>query len=376
MAGERIILMYISEVSGHHSATIAIEKAVKSLSPDAETLNINAFKYTNPISEKVINRIYLGVIKRTPKVWDYLYDNPKVAKRLAKIKDAVHRFNSPKLKNLFDRFHPDAVVCAQAFPCGMVADYKKTYNSGLPLLAVLTDYIPHSYWVYDKVDYYITPSAEVAERLVKKGVQAHKIKPLGIPFDHKFNAPFDKTKVMQKLKIDPGLKTLLIMGGGQGLGPLKSILRSLKKIKKEFQVIVVAGSNKKLYNSLKKKIKRYKKKLLVFGYVDNINELMGISDILITKPGGITTAEALSKKIPMVIIRPIPGQETSNTAYLTAKEAAIKVDKAKEIGPVIDELLGNPEKLRRLAEHAGRIAKPDASMDIAKLVLEFCRRNA
>ena len=166
------------------------------------------------------------------------------------------------------------------------------------------------------------------------------------------------------------------MGGGQGLGPLKSILRSLKKIKKEFQVIVVAGSNKKLYNSLKKKIKRYKKKLLVFGYVDNINELMGVSDILITKPGGITTAEALSKKIPMVIIRPIPGQETSNTAYLTAKEAAIKVDKAKEIGPVIDELLGNPEKLRRLAEHSGRIAKPDSSMDIAKLVLELCRRNA
>ncbi len=366
--------MYISEVSGHHSATIAIEKAIKSLSPGAETLNINAFKYTNPISEKVINRIYMGVIKNTPQVWDYLYDNPRVVARLAKIKDAVHRFNSPKLKNLFDRFQPDAVLCAQAFPCGMVADYKKAYGSNLPLVAVLTDYIPHSYWVYDQVDYYIAPSEEVAERLAKKGVPAHKIKPLGIPFDHKFNIPFDKTKVLQKLKLDPGIKTVLIMGGGQGLGPLKTVLRHLKKIKKEFQLIVVAGSNKKLYNSLKRKIKHYKKKLLVFGYVDNINELMGVSDILITKPGGITTAEALTKKIPMVIIRPIPGQEASNTAYLTAREAAIKVDKMKSIGPVIEGLLEDAEKLKRLAENTGRIAKPDASLDIAKLLLNLCHK--
>jgi processive 1,2-diacylglycerol beta-glucosyltransferase len=375
MPGERIILMYISEVSGHHSATIAIEKAVKSLSPAAETLNINAFKYTNPISEKVINRIYMSVIKNAPQVWDYLYDNPKVAKRLSKIKDAVHKFNSPKLKNLFDRFKPDAVLCAQAFPCGMVADYKKDYGSGLPLLAVLTDYIPHSYWVYDNVDYYITPSEEVAERLVKKGVPAHKIRPLGIPFDHRFNIPFNKTKVMQKLKLDPEIKTVLIMGGGQGLGPVKSALRQLKKLKREFQVIVVAGSNKKLYNSLKRKIKRYNKKLLVFGYVDNINELMGVSDILISKPGGITTAEALSKKIPLVIIRPIPGQEASNTAYLTLKEAAIKVDEVKNIGLVIEELLENPEKLKRLSEHAARIAKPNAAMDIAKLLLGLCHKN-
>lgn len=367
--------MYISEVSGHHSATIAIERAVKSLSPTAETLNINAFKYTNPISEKVINRIYMSVIKNAPQVWDYLYDNPKVAKRLAKIKDAVHKFNSPKLKNLFDRFKPDAVLCAQAFPCGMVADYKKDYGSSLPLLAVLTDYIPHSYWVYDNVDYYITPSEEVAERLVKKGVPAHKIRPLGIPFDHRFNSPFNKTKVMQKLKLDPGIKTVLIMGGGQGLGPVKSALRQLKKLKREFQVIVVAGSNKKLYNSLKRKIKRYNKKLLVFGYVDNINELMGVSDILISKPGGITTAEALSKKIPLVIVRPIPGQEASNTAYLTLKEAAIKVDEVKNIGVVIEELLENPEKLKRLSEHAARIAKPNAAMDIAKLLLGLCHKN-
>ncbi|MFH0913259.1 MAG: hypothetical protein V1884_03130, partial [Candidatus Omnitrophota bacterium] len=138
---KRIILMYISEVSGHHSAAVAIEKAIKVLEPGIEVLNIDAFKYTNPVSEKIVNSLYMAVIKRTPKIWDYLYDNPKVAERLEKIKATVHKFNSPKLKNLFDKFNPDAVLCTQAFPCGMVADYKKTYNSTIPLVAVLTDYV-------------------------------------------------------------------------------------------------------------------------------------------------------------------------------------------------------------------------------------------
>ena len=187
MHSKRIILMYISEVSGHRSATMAIEKEIKQLHPNAEILNINAFNYTNPISEKVINRIYMEVIKRTPKIWDYLYDNPSVVRGLENIKQHVHKSNSPKLKKLFDKFKPDLVVCTQAFPCGMVADFKKTYGVALPLVAVLTDYIPHSYWVYDEVDYYITPSEEVSERLEKKGVKHLKIKPYGIPFDSKFN---------------------------------------------------------------------------------------------------------------------------------------------------------------------------------------------
>lgn len=375
MSLERIILMYISEVSGHHSATLAIEKAIKILSPNAEVLNINAFNYTNPISEKIVNRIYMGVIQKTPRVWDYLYDNPGILKKIEKLKQAVHKFNSPKLKTLFDKFNPDVIACAQAFPCGMVADFKKTYASNIPLVAVLTDYIPHSYWIYDTINYYITPSEEVARRLIKKGVVSDKIRAYGIPIDPKFSEYIDKNEAMQKLKLEPGLPAILIMGGGHGLGPIKTIIKRLDKVKKEFQVIVVAGINKKIYNFLKRKKAEFSKRLLLFRYVDNINELMGICDIIITKPGGITTAEALAKKIPMIIVRPLPGQELSNTAYLTEKHAAIKIGKLKALPLVIEDLLDNQNKLRHLSESAGRISKPNASLDIARLLLGLCRRN-
>ncbi|MFH1269672.1 MAG: glycosyltransferase [Candidatus Omnitrophota bacterium] len=368
---KRIILMYISEISGHHSATIAIERALKILRPDTEILNINTFNYTNPISEKVVNSLYMAVIKRTPKIWDYLYDNPAVVKKLESIKKTIHKFNSPKLKNLFDKYRPDAVVCTQAFPCGMVADFKKTYNSDLDLVAVLTDYIPHSYWVYDTINYYITPSDEVSQRLIKKGVPAHKIKPLGIPFDPRFNNSVSNGEVMRKLGLNQGLPVLLIMGGGQGLGPIKTLVRSLEKVKSGCQELIVVGNNKKLYKSLKNRIKKYKKNILLFEYVDNINELMSISDIIITKPGGVTTSEALAKKVPMIIVKPIPGQEESNTAYLIKEGAAVKLDKPKEINLIVDSLLADRNKLKSLSEAGSRIGKPNASIDIARFLLNL-----
>lgn len=363
--------MYISEVSGHHSATIAIEKALKAAQPDTEILNINAFNYTNPISEKIINRLYLGVIKMTPQIWDYLYDNPRVVKRIEKLKESIHKFNSPKLKHLFDDFKPDAVLCTQAFPCGMCADYKKTYRSDLKLIAVLTDYVPHSYWVYDAVDYYITPSEDVSLRLVRKGVTADKIRPFGIPFDPGFNELSERSRIFQKLKLDASIPTVLIMGGGQGLGPIKTIVKSLEKVRRPIQEIIVTGTNKKLFNSLKRKVKKYKNKIMLYGYANNINELMDIAVIIVTKPGGVTTAEVLAKRIPMIIVKPIPGQEANNTAYLTQKGAAIKVDEPKEINLVIEDLLSQPAKINRIRESAGIISKPNASLDIARLLLNL-----
>jgi processive 1,2-diacylglycerol beta-glucosyltransferase len=350
---------------------MAIEKALKIISPQTEILSINAFNYTNPITEKIINKIYMGVIQKAPQVWDYLYDNPAILKKIKKIKETVNKFNAPKFKGLFDKFQPDVVACTQAFPCGMVADFKKNYGSKLKLIAVLTDYVPHSYWIYDAVDYYIAPSEEVKIRLVKKGVAPEKIKSLGIPFDSKFNQNIKRNEISEKLKLNSNLPTVLIMGGGHGLGPMKIIIKSLERVKIELQEIIITGANKKLYNSLKEKVKKYKKKILVFGYADNINELMGISDIIITKPGGITTAEALTKRLPMIIVDPIPGQEANNARYLTEKGAAIQIDAPGEVYLTIEDLLKDSVKLMRMREAAERISKPNSSLDIAKLILSI-----
>ncbi len=362
--------MYISEVSGHRNAAMAIERALGILKPDIDTLNINAFNYTNPIAEKITNSIYMGIIKIAPQIWDYLYDNPKVLKKVERTKSNIHKANSPKLKRLFDRYRPDVVVCTQAFPCGMVADYKKAYSSSVPLIAVLTDYIPHAYWIYDAVDYYIVPTEDIATILIKRGVPFTKVKPLGIPFSPKFDQERPKEELLNNYNLKNGIPTILIMGGGQGLGPIKEIVKSLERVKGEIQEIVVTGTNSRLYNVLKRKMRRYKKKILLFGYTHRINELMDLADIVISKPGGITTAEALSKSKPMIIIRPLPGQEANNTVYLTSVGAAIKVDNPKEAYLAVDELIRNPDKLSKLRESVKKIAKPKASINIAEFILK------
>jgi processive 1,2-diacylglycerol beta-glucosyltransferase len=208
-------------------------------------------------------------------------------------------------------------------------------------------------------------------RLARKGVSSEKIRALGIPFDPKFNELQDKGKIMQKLKLKTEIPTVLIMGGGHGLGPIHAIIDSLDKMDRPLQMIVVAGANKKLYDSLKDKATGLRKETVLFGYATNVHELMSVSDCIITKPGGITCSEVLAKRIPMIIVNPLPGQEANNTAYLTEKCAAIKIDDPKEINLLIDDLFEHPEKLMRMREAEAAISKPHSSMDIARLLLEL-----
>jgi processive 1,2-diacylglycerol beta-glucosyltransferase len=372
MAEKRILLMYISEVSGHHQATKAIEDALRILDPQVNILNINGFGYTNPLSEKIVNSLYMGIIKRAPFIWNYLYDNPKIIKSTQRYKSFLHSLNSPKLKDLYDEFRPQVIACSQAFPCGMVADFKKTYNIDVRLVGIVTDYTAHSFWIYPTVDFYVVPDDTVKERLIEKGVSPKCIKVFGIPISPKFNENPNKEEILKKLGLDSSSPVILIMGGGQGLGPIKRIIKYLDRVKNDIQIVVITGKNKKLLRDLEKRKPFYKKKLVVLGFIDNVHEVMAISDLLITKPGGITTAEALTKGLPMIIVKPIPGQEFSNTSYLVKNGTAIKIEKEKEILPLIERLLMNPKIIRDMRAKALEIARPNSSFDIARLLLSLC----
>lgn len=366
----RVLLMYITKVSGHRQATLAIQKSLKQLNPTIEAPTINGFGFTYPILEKVVNRAYMSVIKRTPKVWDYIYDNPKIVKNSQSIKNFLHKTSYEKLEKLFKRHKPDVVVCTQAFPCGMVAQYKQSHNLKITVIGVLTDFSPHSFWINDGVDYYVVPSIEAKERFIKKGVSSDAIKVYGIPMRAKFSTQLDKKPIADKLGLDLSVPTIVVMGGGQGLGPIKAIVKSLIKVKMEFQLIVLTGVNKKIISSLKRYTKKSDKKILIFEFANNVDELMELASVIITKPGGITTAECLAKGLPMIIVDPIPGQEMRNTDFLIKKGVGIRIDDTSDIGEEVELLLKSPERLAAMSKAAYENSKPYAALDIAKLILE------
>lgn len=368
---KNVLLMYISENSGHYCASLAIEKALKTANPDINTLNINAANYTNPIMEKIINRTYMGIIKRRPEVWEYLYDNPKIVKNTQLLRELIHKFNSKKLMNLLEDFFPKVICCTQAFPCGLVSDYKKTYGLPATLIGVLTDYMPHSYWIYDNVDYYVVPTEDAKARLIEDGIPEEKIKMFGIPINLNFSIDMDKEIIFKKFNIDWQLPVILLMGGSQGLGPIVELTHSLDRLKTEFQLIIVCGRNSKLKRSLEKRKGRFKKKILILEYVDNINELMSIASLIITKPGGLTTAEALSKNLPMLLVNPIPGQEENNTKFLLKAGVAIRAKQEEDIPILVTELLCSKNKLNQMREQAKGLGKPSSTIDLVSFILHL-----
>lgn len=365
-----ILLMYITRVSGHRQATLALQQTLKSLYPDIKAPSVNGFGYTYPILEKIIHQTYMSVIKSTPKVWDYLYDNPKVFKNSKSLQKFLHRTSHDKIGRLLKRHKPDAVVCTQAFPCGMVADYKKVHNlTNLKLIGVLTDFAPHSYWINDGIDYYVVPSEDSKARFVAKGIDPNKIKVYGIPLRPDFRKTPDKKEVCARLGLNEHVPTILIMGGGQGLGPIKKIVKSLIELNRPLQMIVLAGTNKKVVEKIQKLSRKTNKKILVYEFANNVDELMEVSTMIITKPGGMTTAESLAKGLPMVIVNPIPGQEMRNTDFLLQHGVAIRVEDADSVGDEIELLLRSPQHLSAMRQNALKYSKPNAAVDIARLIL-------
>ena len=368
---KRVLLLYITNLSGHHRAAMAVEKGLKYVAPDLDVRSVNSFNYTNPILEKIINRTYMGIIKRTPEVWEYLYDNPGIVRNTQRLKDMMHRYNSAKMKALIDEFKPDVIACTQAFPCGMVADYKTTFKSTIPLVGVLTDFYPHSYWIYEAVDAYAVASEEAKQRLVDHGIPADKIRVLGIPIDLVFREQVGRDHVLAQLGLENNITTILVMGGSTGLGPIKKIVLALERIKSHIQIIVVTGKNIKLYNYLKRNEARFRHRIATIGYATNVYELMAAADAIVTKPGGLTTSEALAKGLALIIINPIPGQEAKNTDYLLRKQAAIKARNEDEVALMVESLCSMPFKLDAMKKAAHDLGRPDAAINIANMMLEL-----
>jgi len=369
LAAKKVLLLYITVLSGHHHAAVAVEKAIGILSPETVVKTINCFNYTNPILEKIIVRTYSGIIKRTPEVWEYLYDNPKLVKKTQRFKDLIHRYNSSKMKSLIGEFEPDVIVCTQAFPCGMVADYKTSFNRDIPLVGILTDFHPHSYWIYEAVDRYVVASELTKAKLVENGIEPERICVLGIPIDLGFNARPETDKLFKNLRLVKGPKTVLIMGGSRGIGPIRRMVMALDRTDSDVQIIVVSGQNAKLYSYFAAKSRRFKKKVVVTKYAENINELMSISDMIITKPGGLTVSEALAKGLPIVIINPIPGQEAKNTQFLTQHRVALRAKNESDLAILVDRLCRMPSKLRAMKKASAILGRPGSALDTARMVL-------
>jgi len=368
---KKILIFHISEFGGHSKAAENLREALTYRDPSLEISNFNGLRYFYPRGEKIVDFLYLNIIKHVPQLWGRAYDRKGIVKSLAPYRKIINRIAFRKLNSLVKKTSPDCFIATQAFPSGVIADFKARTGSKIPLVSVVTDYHPHRFWVHPCVDRYVVNCEEAKQVLIEEGIEERKIRSLGIPISVKFLTSYPKEEISNQMGFSKELDSVLIMGGGLGLGPMEQIAQELDSLEQNFQIIVVCGRNKLLYDWFCRNKNKFKKPIFIFDYIEYIHKIMDFSDIIITKGGGITISEALAKGSCIIITNPIPGQEERNVEYLLKNNAVLKVDRPSELKDTIVSLLQDKRKMYSLKERAKEISRIDSSLRIVDLIFEL-----
>lgn len=357
---KKLLVLSAPMGAGHIKAAEALcETYKKKIGGEAE--HVDFLSYLNPTFSQLAEKGYYLITKHTPVVYKLVYKNTD---KPSSIKTIGNFLNIKKYRKLIEKHRPDIIVSTHFLPAMVVSWMYKRFpiTNGV----VVTDYVSHSMWTYPNNGKFFVASKEMIPELEKMGVNKEKICVSGIPVRPNFLKSFNVSKLKSKLGLDLEKPVLLVMSGGNAIGPFVEILESLSKVKGEFQTLVITGRNAKMRDELKKQFKSLKLKGKVLGFIKNIEEYMAVSDLLISKAGGLTIAEALTIGLPMLIIRPTPGQEDGNTEFLTKAGAAVYIKDVTEINLTVDDLLKNPKKIVKMAQNAKKLAKPMAAEEILK----------
>lgn len=346
---------------GHEKAAKALEKVIVSSNSSHNVKVVSLLEIYSKSIEKLLRNIYMSMINQAPRVWGWMYKKENNFGLV--FKDAIAKAMLIKLNNYIRDEHPDIIIATHASCLGSLSKLKERYQFSLAV--VFTDFQINSFWIYKNIDYYFVPHEEFKQRLLAKQVEPDKIYISGIPID----PIFSKNKNVECQY--PTEFNILIMGGGLGLGGIEEVIISLAKIKDvPIAVEIVAGTNQRLFDELTAMKDGLNIPITIHHYVDTIYSLMAKAHLLITKPGGLTISEALSIQIPILVYKPLPGQEEQNVKFLMRNKAAIRVAELKYINYWVTYLYKHPEFCKKLRAREQAIAKPNSSSTITEILLK------
>ena len=354
---------------GHNAAASALEENWKIQRPDDVIERIDLLKFFSPLHRKLHMDGYVKLVETAPELWGMVFkktDNTKATRRMSKIKLAFPSGSRTRILKYFKEFAPDVVLCTHYSPLEILGVLRKKSKSSTPLVvSIVTDFEAHALWMEDVVDLYCVAAEETKVRLVARGAKAENIVATGIPISARFLEKIEVKSVRQRYGWRDDLPTVLVLSGGFGMGPVAEILRELDKVSASFQTVVVTGKNQDLRRELAAQDRKHPTQIL--GFSTNMHELMAVSDLIVTKPGGLTTSEAMAIGKPLFILNPIPGQEAANSDFLLEHGAATKVNRVEDLPFRIEQLLGS-RKLAEMAKAAKKIGRPLAAQKICEEV--------
>jgi processive 1,2-diacylglycerol beta-glucosyltransferase len=353
----RLLVLSASIGAGHAMAAEALCRTYEEKF-GGKAYHLDFLRYTHPYLSRTVEQAYYLVTKHTPSIWKLIYNVGDIQN--AHIKRLEKYIGLRKYRELVEEYRPDAIISTHFLPAFIVSYLYPDLS--IPNGVVLTDYISHQLWINPHNQVFFVAHPGMKEELLALGVEASRIRVTGIPVRPCFRNIAKSPALRTKLHINRHLPFILIMCGGNAIGPLTEVLEELDEISaRNFQVMVIAGRNRKSYRELKQILDNTSLKGQVLGNVRNIHEYMAAADLLISKAGGLTVTEALVLGLPILVIRPTPGQEDGNTAYVTQKGAGIYLKDIKDLAPTVAGLLDHPEQLAAMSRYAKSVSRPEAN---------------
>ncbi len=390
----RVLILSSKTGGGHMRAAQALEAVIKERDSEAVVKIVDGLEYVNHYLNKMVVDGYKFSAMKFPRVYGVLYRASNTDNNIYKLVQKTNSHYAKKFIPLLAEFKPDVMVSTHPFMSIMGSRLREKGITNIPLISIITDFAPHTSYVNSGVSEYIVSSVQMVDELEKLGVDRDIIHPVGIPIQPIF---FEKDKQkaehLSELGFDPNLKTVLIMAGSFGVTDILKIYENINEIELDFQIIVITGKNEKLFDAFnsilscnenlrvgdpqpnfdyekepsrkEEKLNVTKKTKLIY-FTDEVHKYMHISDLIITKPGGLTVTESLASCLPMALFKAIPGQETDNTEYLCNNNLAISIKK-NTASEIIYQLLKYPERLISMQESCARLNNPDSAYKVVEI---------
>lgn len=374
----RILVLTASAGAGHTVAAAALQTVLRERIPQATVEVQDVLQATNPFFRALYAQGYLGLVNHAPTAMGMLYEATDRGNNRTKhwLRSTFQNANAHRFLHNLERHPPDLIINTHFLPAELVAHLRREGRLDCPQATVTTDFETHRLWAQPPTERYYTATPEGAAYLATWNVDPSTIHVTGIPIRPQFLERFDRAELRKRLGLDAGQPLVLLLCGGFGVGPTGELLDELLRLPGDNQIVAIAGRNEKLRVRLESAARMADGRARVLGYTDKIHEWMHAADLLVSKPGGLTAAEALACGLPLVIVSPIPGQESRNSDYLLENGAAIKVNNARLLGYRVRELLADATRLERLRESARRIARPDAAVRIVDDALHLLATKA
>lgn len=371
----KILILSAATGGGHLRASHAIEKYISENSTGNEVVVVDALKSINAVLDKTVCEGYHFLATKTPKVFGQLYRKSNEESLLSNLVTRFTSVFSQKLISLIKEQKPDIILSTHPFATEMVSHLKKKGIVNVPLICLMTDYGPHRAWIADHVDAYIVSTQDMIPEMNEMGVPTEKIYPFGIPVGDVFYNEGNKPALLKKFGMDEDVPTILIMAGSFGVTNIRKIYKKLITLPADFQIIVITGKNQKLYEAFTSVISQSPKKTKLVYFTDEVENYMHASDLIITKPGGLTVSEALACNIPLAVFDAIPGQEEDNANFLLSHDMAVKLEKGIDPGATILSLLEDSKRLERMRSSCKSFDKSESGKNIFSLINELCEKN-